>query len=223
MLGELTASLAHEINQPLSSIMSNAQAAKRYLNTPAPDMEEVKEIINDIVKEDTRAGEIINRARALLKKTKMEFEPVDLNSVFREIVTLLNSDAVMRDVKIDLEFDPQLPFVRGDRVQLQQVALNLVMNAFDAMGERPRGERWVLIRTGLKDSQVLAAVTDNGMGVSTEDSEKVFQPFYTTKTQGLGMGLSISRSIIIRHQGRIWAENNPDGGTTFYFSLPVTA
>jgi PAS domain S-box-containing protein len=223
MMGELTASLAHEINQPLSAIMSNAQAAKRYLNTSAPDMEEVKEIINDIVKEDTRAGEIINRARALLKKTKMEFEPVDLNSVFREIVTLLNSDAVIRDVKIDLEFDPQLPFVRGDRVQLQQVALNLVMNAFDAMSERPRGERWVLIRTGLKDSKVLAAVTDNGMGVSTEDSEKVFQPFYTTKTQGLGMGLSISRSIIIRHQGRIWAENNPDGGTTFYFSLPVTA
>ena len=223
MMGELTASLAHEINQPLSAIMSNAQAAKRYLNTPAPDMEEVKEIINDIVKEDTRAGEIINRARALLKKTKMEFEPVDLNSVFREIVTLLNSDAVIRDVKIDLEFDSQLPVVRGDRVQLQQVALNLVMNAFDAMSERPRGERWVLIRTGLKDSKVLAAVTDNGTGVSTEDSEKVFQPFYTTKTQGLGMGLSISRSIIIRHQGRIWAENNPDGGTTFYFSLPVTA
>ena len=223
MMGELTASLAHEINQPLSAIMSNAQAAKRYLNTPAPDMEEVKEIINDIVKEDTRAGEIINRMRTLLKKTKMEFEPVDLNSVFREIVTLLNSDAVIRDVKIDLEFDPQLPFVRGDRIQLQQVALNLVMNAFEAMNERPRGERWVQIRTGLKDSQVLAAVTDNGTGVSTEDSEKVFQPFYTTKTQGLGMGLSISRSIIIRHQGRIWAENNPGGGTTFYFSLPVTA
>ena len=223
MLGELTASLAHEINQPLSSIMSNAQAAKRYLNAPAPDMEEVKEIVNDIVKEDTRAGEVINRMRTLLKKTKMEFEPVDLNSVFREIVTLLNSDVVMRGVKIDLEFDPQLPFVRGDRVQLQQVALNLVMNAFDAMSERPRGERWVLIRTGLKDSQVLAAVTDNGTGVSTGDPEKVFQPFYTTKTQGLGMGLSISRSIIISHQGRIWAENNPGSGTTFYFSLPVTA
>jgi PAS domain S-box-containing protein len=222
MMGELTASLAHEINQPLSAIMSNAQAAKRYLNTPAPDMEEVKEIINDIVKEDTRAGEIINRMRALLKKTKMELEPVDLNSVFREIGTLLNSDAVMRDIKIDLEFDPQLPFVRGDRVQLQQVALNLVLNAFDAMSGRPRGERWVLIRTGLKDSQVLAAVTDNGTGVSTEDPEKVFQPFFTTKTQGLGMGLSISRSIIIRHQGRIWAENNPGSGTTFYFSLPVT-
>jgi PAS domain S-box-containing protein len=223
MMGELTASLAHEINQPLSAIMSNAQAAKRFLNAPMPDMEEVQEIVADIVKENTRAGEIIRRMRAFLKKTKTELEPIDLNSVFREIVTLLNSDAVMRDVKIDLELDPLLPLVRGDRIQLQQVALNLVMNAFEALNARPRGERRVQIRTGLKDSLVLAAVTDNGTGVATEDPEKVFQPFYTTKTQGLGMGLSISRSIIIRHQGRIWAENNPGSGTTFYFSLPVTA
>jgi two-component system sensor kinase FixL len=154
---------------------------------------------------------------------RIELFQLDLNSVFREIVTLLNSDAVMHDVKIDLDLDPLLPFVRGDRIQLQQVALNLVMNAFEALNARPRGERWVRIRTGRKDSQVLAAVTDNGTGVSTEDPEIVFQPFYTTKTQGLGMGLSISRSIIIRHQGRIWAENNPGSGTTFYFSLPVTA
>ena len=221
MMGELTASLAHEINQPLSAIMSNAQAAKRYLNAPTPDMEEVKEIIDDIVKEDTRASEIIHRMRALLKKTELEVESVDLNSVFREIATLLNSDIVMRDVKIDLELDPLLPFVRGDRIQLQQVALNLVMNSLEALNERPRAQRWVRIRTGLKDSQVQAAVIDNGTGVSTGDPEKVFQPFYTTKTQGLGMGLPISRSIIIRHHGRIWAENNPEGGTTFYFSLPA--
>ena len=155
----------------------------------------------------------------LLKKGKTEFEPLDLNLIFKEVVGLLHSDAVIRDVKIDFELDPLLPLVRGDRIQLQQVALNLVLNAFEAMNERPRGERRVQIRTGLKDSQVLAAVTDNGTGVTTGDAEKVFQPFYTTKTQGLGMGLSISRSIIIRHQGRIWAENNPGGGTTFYFSL----
>jgi PAS domain S-box-containing protein len=221
-MGELTASLAHEINQPLSAIMSNAQAARRYLNAPAPDMDEIKEIINDIVKEDTRAGEVIIRLRALLKKAKIEVEPVDLNSVFRETVGLLNSDAVIRDVKIDLELDPLLPIVRGDRIQLQQVALNLVLNAFDAMKERPRGERWVIIRTEMKDSQVLAAVKDNGMGVLKGDYEKVFQPFHTTKTQGLGMGLSISRSIINRHQGRIWVENNSNGGATFYFSLPTS-
>jgi len=221
MMGELTASLAHEINQPLSAIMSNAQAAKRYLNAPTPDMGELKDIINDIVKEDTRAGEVVNRLRELLKKGKTEFESLDLNLIFKEVVGLLHSDAVIRDVKIDFELDPLLPLVRGDRIQLQQVALNLVMNAFEAMNESPRGERWVQIRTGLKDSQVLAAIADNGTGVITGDAEKVFQPFYTTKTQGLGMGLSISRSIIIRHQGRIWAENNPGGGTTFYFSLRV--
>jgi PAS domain S-box-containing protein len=225
MLGELTASLAHEINQPLSAIMSNAQAAKRFLNAPKPDVEEVKEIIADIVKEDTRAGEVINRLRGLLKKgkTETEFESLDLNLIFKEVVGLLHSDAVIRDVRIDFELEPLLPLVRGDRIQLQQVALNLVMNAFEALNARPRGERWIQIRTGLKDSQVLAAVTDNGTGVITGDVEKVFQPFYTTKAQGLGMGLSISRSIVMRHQGRIWAENNPGSGTTIYFSLPVTA
>jgi two-component system sensor kinase FixL len=158
-----------------------------------------------------------------LKKGKTEFEPLDLNLIFKEVVGLLHSDAVIRDVSIDFELDPLLPFVRGDRIQLQQVALNLLLNAFDAINGRPRGERWVQIRTGLKDSQVLAAVTDNGTGVITGDAEKVFQPFYTTKDQGLGMGLSISRSIIVRHQGRIWAENNPGGGTTFYFSLRAAA
>ena len=220
-MGELAGTLAHEINQPLTAIMSNAQAAKRYLNAPTPDVEEVKEILNDIIKEDGRAGEVINRMRGLLKKGKTEFESLDLNLIFKEVVGLLHSDAVIRDVKIDFELDPLLPLVRGDRIQLQQVALNLVLNAFEAINERPRGGRRVQIRTGLKDSQILAAVTDNGTGVIAGDAEKVFQPFYTTKTQGLGMGLFISRSIIIRHQGRIWAENNPGGGMTFYFSLRV--
>jgi PAS domain S-box-containing protein len=222
-MGELTASLAHEINQPLSAIMSNAQAARRYLNAPRPDLEEVKEILHDIIKEDGRAGEIIHRLRGLLKKAKAEFEPLDLNLIFKEVVGLLHSDAVIRDVRIDLELDPLLPLVHGDRIHLQQVALNLVLNAFEAMNERPRGERRALIRTGVKDSQVMAAVKDNGPGVSPGDAEKVFQPFYTTKPQGLGMGLSISRSIIHRHQGRIWVENHPGGGATFCFSLPVPA
>lgn len=221
-MGELTASLAHEINQPLSAIMSNAQAAKRYLKAPIPDMAEIEDILNDIIKEDNRASEVIKRLRALLKKGKIELEPMDLNSVLRETAALINGDAVVRDIRIDLELDPQLPFVKGDRVQLQQVVLNLVLNAFDAIDERPRGERRILIRTGLKHSKVLSAVTDNGIGVVTGDAEKVFEPFYTTKAQGLGMGLSICRSIIIHHQGQIWAENNPDGGTTFYFTLPAS-
>jgi PAS domain S-box-containing protein len=222
-MGELAGTLAHEINQPLSAIMSNAQAAKRYLDAPAPDIEEVKEILHDIVKEDARAGEVINRLRALLKKAKVEFEPLELNSIFREVIGLLRSDVVIRDVKIFTELDPQLPLIRGDRIQLQQVALNLMMNAFESVTGHPREERRVLIRTSQRDSQVLAAVTDSGKGIPAGETEEVFKPFYTTKPLGLGMGLSISRTIINRHQGRIWVENNYDGGATFYFSLPVPA
>jgi PAS domain S-box-containing protein len=222
-MGELAGALAHEINQPLSAIMSNAQAARRYLAAATPDLEEMKEILNDIVKDDARAADVIHHLRALLKKTKTALEPLDLNFIFREVWGLLRSDAVIRDVKISSELDPMLPLVRGDRIQLQQVALNLILNAFEAMNEQPNGDRQVLIRTGLKDSRVLAAVTDNGNGIPIEDAEKIFKPFYTSKPQGLGMGLSICRSIINRHHGRLWAENNPDRGATFYFSLPVSA
>jgi PAS domain S-box-containing protein len=220
-MGELAGALAHEINQPLSAIMSNAQAARRFLNTPAPEMEEIREILDDIVKEGGRASGVINRLRALLKKENIEPEPIDINAVFRDVVMLLNGDAVRRDIRIGLEFEPLLPFVQGDRIQLQQVALNLLLNAFEAMNEHPNKNRQVLIRTGLKDSQVLAAVTDTGNGIPIAEAEKIFNPFYTSKPQGLGMGLSICRSIINSHHGRLWAENNPDGGATFYFSLPA--
>jgi PAS domain S-box-containing protein len=220
-MGELAGALAHEINQPLSAIMSNAQAARRFLNTPAPEMEEIREILDDIVKEGGRASGVINRLRALLKKENIEPEPININAVFRDVVMLLNGDAVRRDIRIGLEFEPLLPFVQGDRIQLQQVALNLLLNAFEAMNEHPNKNRQVLLRTGLKDSQVLAAVTDTGNGIPIAEAEKIFNPFYTSKPQGLGMGLSICRSIINSHHGRLWAENNPDGGATFYFSLPA--
>lgn len=219
-MGELAGALAHEINQPLSAIMSNAQAAVRYLNAPTPDMEEVAEILKDIVKEDARAGDVIHRLRALLKKTSPEFEALDLNWIFTEVITLLNSDAVIRDVEIFTDLDPQPPMVRGDRIQLQQVVLNLVLNAFEAVGELPRGDRRIWIRTRLEGTAAHAAVKDSGKGVPEGESEKVFQPFFTTKPHGLGMGLSISRSVIHRHQGRIWVENNPGQGATFHFSLP---
>jgi PAS domain S-box-containing protein len=222
-MGELSGALAHEINQPLSAIMSNAQAASRYLSAPSPDMDEVREILQDIVKEDARAGEVINRLRALLKKTKTDFEPLDLNSVFREVIGLLHGDAVIRGVMVSSELDPSLPLVIGDRIQLQQVALNLMLNAFEAMNQPANGERRVLIRTGRKDDQVVAAVTDNGNGIPVGDTERIFKPFYTSKPQGLGMGLSICRSIINSHHGRLWVENNPDGGATFWFSLPIPA
>ena len=219
-LGELAGVLAHEINQPLSAIMSNAQAASRYLKAPTPDLEEVKEILDDIIKEDAHASQVINRMRGFLKKSEVEVEPLDLNSVFRDIVALVKGDAMHRDIHVDLGLDPLLPAVRGDRIQLQQVALNLVMNAFESMNEQPRRKRRVQIRTSLQNSRVLAAVKDNGNGLSVGDTQKIFEPFNTTKAEGLGLGLSICRSIIARHQGNIWAENNPDEGATFYFSLP---
>lgn len=200
-LGELTASLAHEINQPLSAIISNTQAAQRYLNAPVPDMAEIREILNDVAKEGNRVSEVINRLRTLLKKEKVEFEPLELNSVFREIALFLNSDAVMRNIKVSLNLDPQLPLVQGDRIQLQQVALNLVLNAFDSLSEQPRRECRVQNRTELKNSKVVAAIEDNGIGLSGGNAEKIFEPFYTTKAEGLGMGLSICRSIILRPAG----------------------
>jgi signal transduction histidine kinase len=222
-MGELAGALAHEINQPLSAIMSNAQAANRYLNTPSPDMQEIKEILHDIVKEDTRASEVINRLRALYNKEKSVFELLDLNVVFREMVGLMHSEAVIRNVKISSELDPLLPPINGDRIQLQQVAMNLMLNAFEAMNEPSKEDRRILIRTELKGSQVQAAVTDNGKGIPAGESEKIFKPFYTSKSQGLGMGLPICRSIINSHHGRLWFENNPDQGATFYFSLPLPA
>ena len=222
-MGELAGALAHEINQPLSAIMSNAQAASRYLNAPSPDMDEVREILQDIVKEDARAGEVIHRLRSFLKKAKTEFELLDLNSVFQEVIGLLNGDAVLRGIAVAIELSPGLPPVSGDRIQLQQVALNLMVNAFEAVNERANGERQVLIRTGRKDDQILAAVTDNGRGVAAGDTERIFKPFFTSKPQGLGMGLSICRSIVNSHRGRLWVENNPSGGASFCFSLPIAA
>ena len=223
-MGELAGALAHEINQPLSAIMSNAHAARRFLEAPAPDIKEVIDILNDIAAEDARASEVINRLRSLLKKTPPAFEEVDFNLILNEVAGFVHSNAVIREVAVSMELSPGLPTVQGDRIQLQQVILNLFLNAFDAVSEKPSGERQVLIRTWSEDSAVHASVADNGSGISAEEVETVFKPFFTTKSQGLGMGLSISRSIIIRHNGRIWVENNISGqGAIFYISLPAAA
>ncbi len=220
-MGELAGTLAHEINQPLSAIMSNAQAALRFLQVPSPDMEEVQEILGDIVKDDARAGEIINRLRAHLKKTKTVNELLDLNAIHREVLGLLRSNAVIRNVEVSLALDPQLPLVWGDRIQLQQIVLNLMLNALEAMDEPTQGERRVWIRTALQDAQLRSSVTDSGKGIPPGETEAIFDPYYTSKPRGLGLGLSICRTIVKRHQGRIWAETNPEGGATFHFSLPV--
>jgi two-component system, LuxR family, sensor kinase FixL len=222
-MGELAASLAHELNQPLTAILSNAQAAQRFLAAEPPDMEELREILKDIIQDDSRASEVIRRMRALVKKGEVAFLPLDLAEVIRDVVRLVHNDAVLLNVDVALELNPALPLVRGDRVQLQQVVLNLMINALDAMKDCPVNERRVVLEAKQDDgSAARIAIRDRGIGLSSDKLDKIFQPFYTTKRDGLGMGLSISRSIIEAHGGRLWAENNPDRGATFYCTLPVS-
>jgi PAS domain S-box-containing protein len=221
-MGELAASLAHELNQPLTAILSNAQAAQRFLSGKASDVEEVREILSDIVEDNKRAGEVIRRMRALVKKEEFEFSSLDLGEIIQEIVTLVHSDAVLRNVGIRLDVDRNLPQTMGDKIQLQQVLLNLLLNAFDAMTDCPADEREVLVRTELDGRNMIrTSVSDCGTGLTSDRLDKIFEPFFTTKRDGLGMGLSISRSIIEAHGGRLWAENNQSSGATFSFTLPV--
>ena len=220
-MGELAASLAHELNQPLTAILSNAQAAQRFMAANPPDLQEVQEILKDIVQDDSRASEVIQRMRALVKKEEVAFAPLDLGEVIRDVARLVHSDAALLNVDVALELYPNLPTVQGDRVQLQQVVLNLLLNAFDAMKDCPVNERRVVLQTEQDGARMMKlAVRDRGPGLRGDKLDKIFQPFYTTKRDGLGMGLSISRTIIEAHGGRLWAENNPDRGATFYFTMP---
>jgi len=220
-MGELAASLAHELNQPLTAILSNAQAAQRFLSANVADLSEVREILTDIVQDNSRASEVIRRMRALVKKEELEFAPLDLPTLIQDIVLMVRSDAILHNTDVLFELDPGLPMVRGDKVQLQQVMLNLLLNAFDAMKDCPARERQVVVQGELDGGAVRVAVRDRGIGLNGDKLDKIFQSFYTTKRDGLGMGLSISRSIIEAHGGRLWAENNPDRGATFYFTLPI--
>jgi PAS domain S-box-containing protein len=223
-LGELSASLAHELNQPLTAMLANAQAAQRYLSNQPPDLGEVRAILNDIVGDDKRAGEIIHKLRALLRKGEPKFELLDFNTIAVDVVALLRNDAALRGVKLDMQAAPDLPQVYGDRVQLQQVLMNLVLNASDAVaGEERPNLRTVVVRTEKHDGEnIRVTVRDFGPGLP-EDVEQLFEPFHSTKANGLGVGLSISRSIIAAHGGRVWAFNNADGGASFSFTTPTAA
>ncbi|HXV80590.1 MAG TPA: PAS domain S-box protein [Candidatus Binatia bacterium] len=221
-MGELAASLAHELNQPLTAILGNAQAAQRFMAANPVDLEEVREILQDIVQDDSRASEVIQRMRALVKKEEVAFAPLNIAEVTHDVARLIYADAVLLNIAVAVELDPALPLLLGDRVQLQQVVLNLMLNAFDAMKDCPVNDRRVVLRAEQADAGgVRVAVRDCGVGLSGSKLDKIFHPFYTTKRDGLGMGLSISRSIVEDHGGRLWAENNPDRGATFYFTLPV--
>jgi PAS domain S-box-containing protein len=223
MLGELSGSLAHELNQPLTAILSNAQAAQRFLAHDNADLNEVRDILADIVAEDKRAGEVIRRLRLLLKKGEVQHQPFDLNEAVREVLKLVRSDLVNQGVAVHTELAPALPAVNADRVQLQQVLLNLVMNACDAMAGGLAGDRKLIIRTGLAgDEGIRVSVADRGAGLAPENLEKAFEPFFTTKVQGMGLGLSVCRTIINAHGGKLWAANNPERGATFHFTLPAS-
>jgi two-component system sensor kinase FixL len=221
-MGELATSLAHELNQPLTAILSNAQAAQRFLSAKPADLDEVREILEDIVKDDSRAGEVIHRMRALVKKEELEFAPINIASVIGDVVQLVHSDGILRNIRVEIECQDGLPSVRGDRVQLQQVVINLLINAFDAMKDATAKERNVKVRAETNGAgTVEISVRDHGTGLTSDELAKIFQPFYTTKREGLGMGLPISRSITEAHGGRLWAENNADRGATFYFTVPA--
>jgi signal transduction histidine kinase len=220
-MGELTTSLAHELNQPLTAILANAQAARLLLAGPKPDTKELREIISDVIDEDRRAGEIIQRLRGMLRKGKPQRTRLDINAVVEGVVHLLGSDALIRNVSIRIEPNGQMPAVIGDRVQIEQVVLNLLLNAMEAMPETTNWERKIVVRSEkTPDGHVRVSVADSGAGLRADALEWVFEPFYTTKAAGMGMGLSIARSIIEAHGGTISAANNPDGGAVFAFSLP---
>ena len=222
MLGELSGSLAHELNQPLMAILSNAQAAQRFLAHDNVDLDELREILTDIVDQDKRAGEVIHRLRLLLKKGEVEQQPLDVNSAVQEVLKLIRGDLLNHGVTTLTKLGPALPTVKGDRVQLQQVLLNLVMNACDAMNGNAPADRQIVVSTELSDGAgVRFSVSDRGSGLPAGELEQVFEPFFTSKTHGLGLGLSVCRSIVTAHGGKLWAANNPERGATFHFTLPL--
>jgi len=221
MLGELSGSLAHELNQPLAAILSNAQAAQRFLAQDPGDLREVRAILQDIVDDDKRAGEVIRRLRALLRKEGIEHQAVDVNEVVRDVLRIMRSDLVNRNVTVGTQLAPALPQVTGDRVQLQQVMLNLVINGCDAVEASRAPDRQLTVRTALVDGHIEVAVADRGNGIGPADLERVFEPFVTTKADGMGLGLAVCRTIVTAHAGRIWAARNADAGTTFRFTVPV--
>jgi two-component system, LuxR family, sensor kinase FixL len=223
MLGELSGSIAHELNLPLSAILSNAQAAQRVLANGAIDLTELREILNDIVNEDRRAGEVIRRLRLWLKKGEVKQHSLCINEVIQDVLKLVHSDLINQKVVVDCELARSLPTITGDPVQLQQVLLNLVVNACDAMTDCNTAERRLLIRTGTENGSgaVVVSVTDRGGSIPAEKMKQIFEPFFSTKAKGMGLGLSVCHSIIAAHRGQLWATNNADCGATFHFSLPI--
>jgi NO-binding membrane sensor protein with MHYT domain len=221
-LGELTASISHEVTQPIAGVVTNGQLCLRLLAPDTPRLDEMRAALERIVRDANRAGEVIQRIRALAKRTAPHMVSLDINDVIREAILLVQREVLSNGVSLRRELAPVLPDVLGDRVQLQQVIINLVMNGVEAMASLTDRPRELIIRSQLQDDgHVLVAVLDSGVGIDSEAAEKLFTAFFTTKPSGMGMGLSISRSIIRAHGGRLWASPNADNGATFQFTVPT--
>jgi len=221
MLGELSGALAHELHQPLTAILANAQAGLRVLARDPVDLNEVRNILTDIVEDNKRASDVIRGLRALLRKGEVHYLPVDLNGVALTVLGLIRSDLSSRRVTVTTDLAAGLPLVEGDRVQLQQVVLNLVMNGCEAMDGVPTNRRLTVRTSGTLEGGVEVSVADCGSGIQQEKPESIFEPFVSTKAEGMGLGLAVCRTIVAAHDGRLWATNNADGGATVRFTLPA--
>jgi C4-dicarboxylate-specific signal transduction histidine kinase len=222
LMGEMSASIAHELNQPLSGILSNAAAGQRFIDQGDVDLREIRELLGDIISDGRRANDVVRGIRGMIKKEQMARRSVDLNEVVIDALHMVSSNALLHSCQLETSLDPNLPAIDGDPVQLQQVLLNLVINAFDAMRDTTVSKRRVVIATQPNgDGSVRTSVRDYGLGISQEMRDRLFDPFFSTKTEGLGMGLAIVRSIIESHGGTIAAENADGGGARFEFVLPV--
>jgi signal transduction histidine kinase len=221
-LGELSSALTHELRQPLTAILSNAQAAQLLLAREKCGLQEIDEILCDIVEDDKRACEVIGRLRTLLAKGEFQLQPLEANELIQEVLKLMNHELTAREVRVVLDFTSGLTAIRGDSVQLQQVLINLILNATDAMSQRAANARTLTLRSSSAPGDgIEISVADTGCGIPPGLEEKIFEPYHTTKPQGLGLGLSLSRSIVIAHGGRLWAENRTGGGATFHCAIPA--
>ncbi len=220
-MGELTASLAHEVNQPIAAAVTNANTCLRWLTRDHPDLEEAREAASRIVKDATRAAGIISRVRLLFKKSTPLQEPVDVNEAIQEMIVLLRSEATRYNITARMELAADLPRIMGDRVQLQQVLMNLIVNSIDAMKEVVGTRELTVKSQRTEKEEVLVSVSDTGVGLPPQQSDQIFNAFFTTKPHGTGMGLRISRSIVESHGGRLWAADNSPHGASFCFTLPT--
>jgi signal transduction histidine kinase len=223
-MGEFAASIAHEVNQPLSAIVTNANACLRWLAGASPNLDEAREAVTRIAKEGGRAADIIRRIRSLLTKSVPQMAPIDINELIREVLILTRYEIRRNGVTLRTEFSNDVPAVSGDRILLQQVVLNLMMNAIEATRGIDEGSRELTVAShNYQSGEIVISVRDSGVGIDPNKLDQIFNPFFTTKPSGMGMGLAISRSMIETHGGRLWAARNEGPGATFQFSLPASA